>query len=183
MIGAVLWAAAVLCSVTPTPAEFEERDAWVDARFRGSPGEPLAEPGLAILANYDPVQRNVHMGKPLKLQDKPFARGLFCHAPSMILVRIPSGGREFSAMVGVDTNDPAGEGSVVFSVHAGGNIVFRSDILRKGWQRFPFSWICREPRSSRSRYPMLETATPATSPVGRRPRLRWPMARSSDSMR
>ncbi|HQE82001.1 MAG TPA: NPCBM/NEW2 domain-containing protein [Candidatus Hydrogenedentes bacterium] len=137
MIGAVLWAAAVLCSVTPTPAEFEERDAWVDARFRGSPGEPLAEPGLAILANYDPVQRNVHMGKPLKLQDKPFVRGLFCHAPSMILVRIPSGGREFSAMVGVDTNDPAGEGSVVFSVHAGGNIVFRSDVLRKGMAAVP----------------------------------------------
>ena len=49
-------------------------------------GEQVA---LEIVANYAAIQKNNRVGKPLKLAGKTYSRGLFCHAPSKIVVRLP----------------------------------------------------------------------------------------------
>lgn len=117
--------------------EFDERDSWVDAKFRGLPGVLPERPGLVILDNFDPVQRNQHMGQPLKIGEQRFDHGLFCHAPSKILVRLPAPGRQFTGMAGIDTNSPEGEGSVVFSVSVAGEAAFTTDVLHKGMAAVP----------------------------------------------
>ena len=92
-----------------------------------------AGPALVVLANHDPVQLNGRHGKPLRIGEKEFTRGLFCHAPSKIIVRLPGPGGTFSATVGLDFNEQTsgGQGSVDFSVSVGGAEKFRSGVMRK----------------------------------------------------
>lgn len=125
--------------VAPMREAFEERDIWVDVKFRGLPPEVPEKSGLVILDNFDPIQRNTHMGQPLKISEQQFAHGLFCHAPSRIRVRLPSPGRQFTAMAGIDTNNPAGPGSVIFSATVSGQTVLRTDVLHKGMSAVPVS--------------------------------------------
>ncbi|HNT37468.1 MAG TPA: NPCBM/NEW2 domain-containing protein, partial [bacterium] len=107
---------------------------WTSAKIEGVsvPAEPLA--GLVVLANHDPVQRNVRAGRPLKIGQQEFTRGLYCHATSRIHVRLPQPARAFTALVGVDHNSDTsgGRGSVVFSVSVGGQEKFHSSVMRGG---------------------------------------------------
>ena len=91
-----------------------------------------AEAGLTILANHDAVIKNGRGGEPLRIADKEFKRGLYCHAVSKVLVTLPSPGKSFSAIVGVDNNADtrAGKSSVVFSVTANEKVLFKSEVLR-----------------------------------------------------
>jgi alpha-galactosidase len=91
-----------------------------------------AAAGLTVLANHDPVSRNNRGGEPLRIGDKEFSRGLYCHAVSKVLVTLPSPGKSFSAIVGVDSNPDTrnGKSSVVFSVSIGDKVLFKSDVLR-----------------------------------------------------
>ncbi len=130
---------ACLLAVSPVAEEFAERDAWVAAKFQDSPKEAPPEAGLVILANHDPVQKNQHTGKPLKIKDQAFEYGLFCHAPSRIIVRLPSAGKTFRAMSGVDSNHAGagGQGSVTFLVSVQGEKVFGSEVMREGMPAVP----------------------------------------------
>jgi hypothetical protein len=83
-------------------------------------------PGLDVIANHGPVQRNTRNGTPLKIGKKEFARGLFCHAPSKVLVRLPGPGKTFSAVAGAD--DGIGGGNPAFSVTVGGKVAFKLDV-------------------------------------------------------
>ena len=106
---------------------------WVEAQFEGvSPAPPA--PGLQVISNHDPVQKNGRFGKPLKIGAIQFTRGLFCHAPSKIVVRLPGQGKLFTAVIGVDNNDQTsgGRGTVVFSVSVDNAEVFRSEVMRGG---------------------------------------------------
>src|SRR5208337_5117969 len=40
---------------------------------------PPVEPGVDVLANHDPVTQNGRGGKPMKIGDKEYTRGLYCH--------------------------------------------------------------------------------------------------------
>ncbi|MEP0844083.1 MAG: alpha-galactosidase [Phycisphaerae bacterium] len=115
------------------PEELARRDAWLEARFAG-PGEARPPVGLRVLANHDPVLRNARGSRPLTIADKTYARGLYCHAPSRVVVHLPSTARTFSAVVGVDSNDQTrpGRGSVVFSVKVNDKALFESPVLREG---------------------------------------------------
>ncbi len=119
-----------LYGVTATPGELEERDLWVRAKFEGKAAEKADEAQILVVANHDEVQRNGRSGQPLKLGGKDYTRGLFCHANSKLVVRLPAPGKKFTAIVGVD--DAAGPGSVVFSVAVDGQVKFRSEVLRGG---------------------------------------------------
>lgn len=124
----------------PTADELATARQWTQARLLGEP--PVAvSPGLEVIANHDPVQKNGRFEKPLKLGDTEYVRGLYCHADGQVLVRLPGPGKTFSAVVGVDNNEntSSGSGSVVFSVSASGTALFRSDVLRGAEAGVPIS--------------------------------------------
>lgn len=139
MIGVIILAAAFLKAAVPTPEEFAERDQWVAAKFAGTEQQLPVEPGLVVYANYNPLQKNAHEGKPMKIKDVEFARGLHCHAYSKILVRLPSPGDTFTSVIGIDSNSmtSGGRGSVIFSVIVNGETAFRTDIVREGMTPIP----------------------------------------------
>ena len=94
---------------------------WTDAR-------------IVVLANYGPVRKNARGADPLTIVDAHFDRGFYCHAPSKVVVRLPSPGKTFTALIGVDSNGQTrpGRGSVMFSVKISDREVFRSEVLREG---------------------------------------------------
>jgi alpha-galactosidase len=124
--------------VTVSPDELATCRQWVAAKLEGVI-LPAPNPGLEVVENYDAVQKNARFGKPLHLNNRSYTRGLFCHAQSRIIVRLPSPGRTFTAVVGLDTNEQTvpGRGSVVLSVTVGGNDVFRSPVMREGMAGVP----------------------------------------------
>ena len=71
--------------------------------------------------------------------NKEYTRGLYCHAVSKVVVRLPGAGKTFSAVCGIDSNENTrpGRGSVVFSVTVGGKNAFRSELLREGMPGVP----------------------------------------------
>lgn len=122
--------------------EMQQRDRWVRKNLApvqevstiSLPLKHESQTGLFVLANHDPVQKNSRAGKPMKLGTTQYTRGLYCHAESHLVVRLPGPGRTFSAVIGVDHNEntQAGGGSVFFSVKMGDDEVFRSDLIRGG---------------------------------------------------
>ena len=109
-------------AVSVSPEEMGEASQWVAAKFKGVVASEAPAVGLVVLANNDPVQLNARAGRPLKIADKQYSRGLYCHAVSKVVVRLPGPGKSFSAIAGVDSNEQTsgGRGSVVFSVNVGG---------------------------------------------------------------
>ncbi len=107
---------------------------FVAARFDGVAPSDAREPALVVLANHDAVQKNARAGRPMKLAGKEFVHGLYCHAPSKIVVRAPAPATRFTALVGIDSNEQTsgGRGSVEFSVAVGAESKFRSPIVREG---------------------------------------------------
>ncbi len=121
-------------AVSVSPSELAETREWAAAKFEGLQAAPSREPGIVVLANHDPVQKNSRGGKPLLLAGQVHNRGLYCHAFSKLIVRLPGPGARFSAVVGVDSNEQTsgGRGSVDFSVNVGGAEKFRSGVVREG---------------------------------------------------
>ena len=121
-------------AVAPTDAELAEATRWAAAKFKATvdPAKPVA--GLQVLANNDPVQPNARGGQPMRIGDQTFRRGLYCHAVSKVVVRLPGAGAEFTALVGVDSNGETsgGRGSVHFAVQVNGKDRFKSALLREG---------------------------------------------------
>jgi len=119
--------------LSPTTEEMADAHRWVVAKFQGGI-EGEAKPGLTVIANHDPVQKNGRAGKPLRLGEQQYTRGLFCHAFSKLLARLPGPGATFTAIAGVDTNEQTsgGRGSVDFSVQVGGEEKFRSGVMHEG---------------------------------------------------
>ena len=122
----------------PTPDELAQMRRWSDEHFRRArvqaapeTAEP-AKPGLIVRDNYGPVHQNARDGQPLKIADRQYTRGLYCHAVSEILVRLPGPGRSFAATVGIDTNGNYSGGSAEFMVHVAGKRVFCSPTMQRG---------------------------------------------------
>ncbi len=126
-------------SQAPRAEDLAECRSWVAAKFEGVvPTRPIA-PGLVVLANHGVVQKNARGGRPMKIVDKQYTRGLYCHAVSKVVVRLPSPGKCFSAVAGVDTNDQTsgGRGSVVFRVVVGDKEALRTGVMREGMPGVP----------------------------------------------
>lgn len=121
-------------ATSPTPDEMAEARRWVAAKFEGVQEPDWTEAGLVVSTNHGPVQKNARGAGPLRILDAQLERGFYCHAPSKIVVRLPSPGKTFTAVVGVDSNlqTKPGRGSVVFSVKLGDREAFRSEVLREG---------------------------------------------------
>ncbi len=143
---AVICISAPLQAVTPTAEDLARANQWAADNFKpaGKLSETALEPpaaskpGLVVLANHDGVLFNGRPdGRPLKIAETEFRRGLLCHAVSKILVRLPGPGKTFTSAVGVDTN--AGGGSIIFSVAVGGKESFRSEVMHCGQRGVPVS--------------------------------------------
>ncbi len=134
IVVSLLLSARIALAVSVTPEELAEARRWASARFEGVPPAARVEPGLFVVANHDAVQKNARHGKPMRIAGEEYTKGLYCHAPSKIIVRLPGPGEAFTAVAGVDSNDQTsgGRGSVDFSVHAGGVERFRSGVMREG---------------------------------------------------
>lgn len=126
-------------AVAPTAAEMAESRRWAAAKFEGVGDAKASDVGLRVLANHEVVQADGRAGGSLRIGDKQFAHGLFCHAVSKIVVQLPGPGKTFSAVVGVDSNEQtrSGKGSVVFSVLVGEEIAFKSETMREGTPAAP----------------------------------------------
>jgi alpha-galactosidase len=128
----LLVAAPSVRAVTPTPDELALAHRLAVAKFDAPDASAPHEPGLVVYVNNSPIERNARNGKPLRIGDKEYTRGLFCHATSKVAVRLPGPGKKLSATAGLDANEQTrvGKGSVVFSVTVGNREAFRSDVIR-----------------------------------------------------
>ncbi len=122
-----------------TPEEMAEARRWVAAKFEGIQDKRKPAAGLNVLANHAAVELNARSGKPLRIVDKQYTRGLYCHAVSKVVVRLPGPGKTFTAIVGVDSNDQtrSGRGSIVFAVTVGGKKAYQSALMREGMPGVP----------------------------------------------
>jgi hypothetical protein len=82
-------------AVQPTADEQATARQWADVAFGGAKAPLPLSPGLEVVTNYDPVQKKARFGKPIKVNANTYTRGLFCHAPSKIIVRLPEKGATF----------------------------------------------------------------------------------------
>jgi alpha-galactosidase len=131
--------------IQPNHQEFKARQEWLKERLLNcklvpSTARPAAvvpsrpEPGLDVYANNDRVTQNGRGDHPMKIVDKEYARGLYCHAVSQVAVHLPGPGKRFTAVVGLDHNDDMaqGKGSVVFTIKVKDKVAFRSEVMRYG---------------------------------------------------
>ncbi len=128
-------------AITVTPDELHEARRWAAAKFEGTQQAEAPEAGLIVLANNDPVQKNARAGRPMKIVDRQYTRGLYCHAVSKVVVRLSGPGKTFTAIAGVDSNRQTalGRGSVVFSVRVNDKSAFRSGVMHEGMAGVPVS--------------------------------------------
>lgn len=132
-------------AVKPTDDEIDLAKKWTAEHFvkpdKSSAAvkepEKKIERGLLVLANNDPVQKNSRNGEPLKILDEVYTRGLYCHAVSKVIVRLPGKAKTFSSIIGLDAR--AGGGSVVFSVAIGDNQIYSSGLITQGMKGIPIS--------------------------------------------
>ena len=129
----------VASAVSVNPEELAQVRRWAAARFEGTALPNPTGPELFVLANYDAVQKNSRAGRPLHLAKQEYTRGLYCHAFSKIVVRLPGPGQAFTAVLGIDSNEQTsgGRGSVDFSVSVGEEEKFRSGVVREGMPGMP----------------------------------------------
>jgi len=141
MLGALVVPALVQAPGTTlvTPGDQAEMRRFVSAKFEGRQTEEAPATGLIVRANNDPVQLNSRAGRALNIAGQEYTRGLYCHAVSDVVVRLPGPGARLTAVVGVDSNDNTrpGRGSVVFSVSVGGRRLFESPLLSEGMAAVP----------------------------------------------
>ncbi|MCC6822676.1 MAG: NPCBM/NEW2 domain-containing protein, partial [Verrucomicrobia subdivision 3 bacterium] len=121
-------------AVSATPEELTRARLWSAAKFEDPNLNSRIEPALVVLANHGVVQKDTRGGRPMRLGTRGFSRGLYCHAPSKIIVHLPGAGASFRAVAGVDSNEQTsgGRGSVDFSVSVGDAEKFRSGVMREG---------------------------------------------------
>ena len=131
----------------PDRAALDREMTELNGRIEQSAQTIPASGQLVVLSNgWDrPVQQFASGGR-LMIGSKTYGPGLYCIAPSRIVVRLPSQGKRFEAVVGVDVNQknqgwrrplPTFQGQVVFSVTVDGRPVFRSAELSRQSEGVP----------------------------------------------
>jgi alpha-galactosidase len=150
---------AILCLATPLAAwSFEDKDiptdapqdavmagpeeirqlvAWSHKAFAGR-----RPPGQEAIVGVELVRQDHSalrfgqscMETPIKIGDREFKRGLGTHGTSEIVLHLPPNAKSFMASVGIDNNfsTQGRNGSVKFSVEAGGKELFHTPTLRGG---------------------------------------------------
>ena len=137
MICMLLLISSITFAASDAAKELAMKRQWVADHWLAMPKAVAPETApqypngwLEVLANNGPLQMNSRSGKPLKIGETEYTRGLYCHAVSDVIVHLPAPGKAFSALVGVDANNaPDAKGSVVFSVSVGGAVAVKTPVL------------------------------------------------------
>lgn len=118
----------------PSLGEMAQARRFTAAKFSRPRPEAHRNPGLVVAQNNGPLESNNHRGKPLRIGEHEFTRGLACHADSKIIVRLPAPGKILTSYIGLDDNEQThtGQGSVTFGVRVGGRRLFRSGVYGVG---------------------------------------------------
>lgn len=137
--------AARALEIKPTSSELQAERTWLkehllDCKLKPSQARPIAvaspppQPGLDMFANNDVVTQNGRGKYRMKIGDREYSRGLYCHAVSRVEVRLPGPGRSFTAVIGLDHNEDTakGKGSVIFTVKVKNKVAFQSEVMRFG---------------------------------------------------
>ncbi len=128
----LLFFAASVFALDPTPEELELRDIWLQTRFyQNQKSLPLAN-SIEVLENNDPLRQNTGNGNKIKIGKVVYEKGLYAHASSRLKIYLSGPAKKFTSFVGVDNNATNGQGSVKFSVEVKNKIVFETPILRGG---------------------------------------------------
>ena len=89
MVLGLLWVPVIVHATSVRTDEHAAARAWAAAKFEDKAEAPRQDsPGLKVLANNDPVQLNARGGNPMRIVDKRYTRGLYCHAVSKVVVRL-----------------------------------------------------------------------------------------------
>ena len=141
LLGAAYLAPGVASAVVPSESELADAARWTAAKFQALTKTVEPGPGLYVLANNDPVQLNMRNGRSMRILNTDYPRGLYCHAFSKVVVRLPGPGDTFTAVAGVDSNEQTsgGRGSVRFAVLVNGTEAFKSGLQREGMAVVPVS--------------------------------------------
>ena len=127
----------------PTESELAEARRFTAAKLEGQPltAQNKSVPRIDVIANYDPVQIDSRAGKPLKIGNHLYRKGLFVHADSRLEITLDKPAANFTAVIGVDSNEQTsgGRGSVRFAIETNGEKKFQSDTIREGTPALPIS--------------------------------------------
>jgi alpha-galactosidase len=129
-------------ALNQTPAESVEAKRWVAAKFDA---HTESNPDIGYLLpdlHSGSLQKNSRQQHELMIAGKRFEHGIHCPSVGDIHVHLPSAGKHFSAMVGIDSNDityysSLGRGSVTIAVAVGSSRVFETPIMHEGQPAIP----------------------------------------------
>lgn len=117
--------------------EMETARRWAAAKFEGvnlpverEPGLVIVERGPGGVTGTGAFERNGFRGGPLTIGPKQYRKGLMITTDTVVEARLPSAGKRFTAVIGMEANDDSMGGSAVFIVRAGGREVYRTVIAR-----------------------------------------------------
>jgi len=113
--------------------------AWAERAF--SDNADRLSPGRVAVLYEDSVGETKFgvnsVGKPLRVGEKTFGRGIGVNAHSVLRVLLPGPGRVFRAEAGLDRNVDNSPASVRFRVEVGGHALFETDVIRPGGAPVP----------------------------------------------
>jgi hypothetical protein len=124
-------------SCEQSPEAMAEAHRWVAAKFLGEAGPKPAEGYLMSYIRSGSLSKNGIQGRPFRIVDRDYRRGLHFPSEGKVVVVLPGPGKTVDAIVGVDSNDVGyysnvGRGAVVASVEVEGKGSFRSEVMREG---------------------------------------------------
>ena len=133
LLVAQIWFISSARSVTVNAGEQAEAKRWADAKFSGKIEPVPGEDYLALVGGRGRIERNSRDGRPLRIFDTRYARGLYLDGAQGVLVHLTSPAKTFEAIVGLD-GSYAGcsytNASQEFSVQAGEKVVFPATVIK-----------------------------------------------------
>jgi len=117
--------------------ELLEAHRWVAAKFEGQIDSSPDRGYLLTHLTSGLPEKNSRQGHSLRIAGKVFARGIYCPSVGTIEVHLPAPGKQFTAIVGVDSNDityysSLGRGQVIAAVEVNGKEMFHSAVMHEG---------------------------------------------------
>lgn len=121
---------------------FADVQHWVAAKFLGKTEPPSSKGYLMVYNTSGEVAKNGLAGHRFRIASKEYDRGLGFPLVGTILVHLPAPGKDFEAVLGVDSSDSGGysdtgRGNVAASVKAAGKEIYRSETIREGMAGIP----------------------------------------------
>jgi len=119
-------------AVTVNRQEMAEARRWAAAKFTGKIQPAPSGDYLTLEGNRGSIQPNAHNGRPLRIFNTDYPRGLYLDGAQGVTVHLTSPAKTFEAVAGLDgsyTGCGYTNASQEFSVKSGGRDVFRGSVV------------------------------------------------------